>query len=75
MVKPTTSEHKPRWKHRFLRSQSSCAASRGFEEGSDRERGMGAVRKDEPLGKSSSLAAVVVSAAVLAGLMLAGGHM
>lgn len=35
---------------------------------------MGAVRKDEPLGKSSSLAAVVVSAAVLAGRMLAGGH-
>ena len=49
-VKPTTSEHRPSWKHRFLRSQSSVASCWGGGEALALERGMGAVRKDEPLG-------------------------
>jgi len=42
-----------------------------MEEGSERERGMGTVSSDEPLGKSSSL---VASSAALAGTELEGAH-
>ena len=58
-LKPTTSEQSPRKKHRF---PSSGLSSEDSGAGSHRERGTGAVRIDEPLGKSSSLAASPVVA-------------